>query len=29
VEWQLGVELAAALDPELIDLTDDHPGVRA
>ncbi len=27
VEWQLGVELAASLDPELIDLTDDHPGV--
>jgi DNA-binding GntR family transcriptional regulator len=29
VEWQLGVELAATLDPELIDVTDDHPGVRA
>lgn len=29
VEWQLGVELAAQLDPDLIDLEDDHPGVRA
>ena len=29
VEWQLGVELAATLDPDLIDVTDDHPGVRA
>ncbi|MEV4138299.1 GntR family transcriptional regulator [Dactylosporangium sp. NPDC049742] len=27
VEWQLGVELAAQLDPELIDLDDDHPSV--
>jgi len=26
VEWQLGVELRAQLDPELIDLDDDHPG---
>lgn len=25
VEWQLGVELKAQLDPEFIDLTDDHP----
>jgi DNA-binding GntR family transcriptional regulator len=28
VEWQLGVELAAKLDPELIDVEDDHPGPR-
>ncbi|WP_433089122.1 GntR family transcriptional regulator [Dactylosporangium sp. CA-052675] len=27
VEWQLGVELRAQLDPELIDLDDDHPSV--
>ncbi|MER7283163.1 GntR family transcriptional regulator [Dactylosporangium sp. NPDC000244] len=27
VEWQLGVELRAHLDPELIDLDDDHPSV--
>jgi DNA-binding GntR family transcriptional regulator len=27
VEWQLGVELRATLDPSLIDLSDDHPGV--
>jgi DNA-binding GntR family transcriptional regulator len=29
LEWQLGVELAAQLDPELIDVEDDHPGVAA
>ncbi|GAA2329712.1 GntR family transcriptional regulator [Dactylosporangium salmoneum] len=27
VEWQLGVELRAHLDPDLIDLDDDHPSV--
>jgi DNA-binding GntR family transcriptional regulator len=27
VEWQLGVELRATLDPSLIDLDDDHPAV--
>ncbi|GAA4245856.1 GntR family transcriptional regulator [Dactylosporangium darangshiense] len=27
VEWQLGVELRATLDPEFIDLDDDHPAV--
>jgi DNA-binding GntR family transcriptional regulator len=25
VEWQLGVELAARVDPEIIDVEDDHP----
>jgi DNA-binding GntR family transcriptional regulator len=29
VERQLGVELAGTLDPALIDVTDDHPGVLA
>ncbi|GAA3455083.1 GntR family transcriptional regulator [Dactylosporangium matsuzakiense] len=27
VEWQLGVELRAHLDPDLINLDDDHPSV--
>jgi DNA-binding GntR family transcriptional regulator len=27
VEWQLGVELKAQLDPDLIDVEDDHPSV--
>jgi DNA-binding GntR family transcriptional regulator len=29
VEWQLGVELKAQLDPDLIDLDDDHPSVAS